>query len=178
MPQRAARSETGATGTNPSCTGRNSSRSWDLGRGKGLLQCHQQVHPAATAVSTEYSLCCDSHHPSDVCLCTKPHSHVRNKLTGQRDGLANSGIMGPLQDPGTTGTVPGKGREKAPSCPGAVRQWQIWFSSRGVQLHQPPARPSHSNKGSGCLIYQKRRTKLDPRVDLRFRKVNVCPRAG
>lgn len=59
---------------------------------------------------------------------------------------------------------------------------QIRLSSHCVQLctDLSPlwAHPSHSNKGSDCLIYQKIRTKLDPRVDLRFTKANVCLRAG
>lgn len=31
--------------------------------------------------------------------------------------------------------LPRERQKKAPSCPGAVWQWRIWFSSQGVQLH-------------------------------------------
>lgn len=80
------------------------------------------------------------------------------------------------------GTVPGKGPIVPRCCQAVLDLVQLTGCSTAptlcTDLSPLWAHPSHSNKGSDCLMHQKKRTKLDSRVDLRFRKANVCSRAG
>uniref|UniRef100_A0A8D2MPV0 TATA-box binding protein associated factor 11 n=1 Tax=Zonotrichia albicollis TaxID=44394 RepID=A0A8D2MPV0_ZONAL len=97
-------------------------------------------------------------------MCTKPCSRVRNS---NGDGLAHPGTTGLLQDHGTGGTVPGKGRERPHRAQVLDLVQLTGCSTLCTDLSPLWAHPSHSD----CLMHQKRRTKLDPRVD--FRKANV-----
>lgn len=147
---------------------------WDLGRGKGQFQHHQQVHPTASEHRTGVTAVTDT--ILQTGLCTKPCSCVRNRSEVWPGSPWHHGTA---PGPWHHGHCP---REKAPPCPGAGRQWQIWFSHRVVnctdplRCSEPPVGTSTPLKqGLRLFNVSKEKNKARPKGRFTFHKDKRVP---